>query len=509
MYKVFIFCLSVKCVLSANILYVSPIPSPSHHIWNRALALGLVNKGHSVTLIGPDKDKVHPKNYSHIYMEGIYEELDDSFDINEMGTYSPAQMMLEFESWSLFSCEKALKTQGLQKLLGYPADSFDLIIFDVTTGSCFYPLIQKFNYPPSIAVTAFLLPTYVAHNFGNHLYPSYIPWYGLQYTSEMSFVERVWNFIFTYADVVRRKISLYQKEHSMAKEIFGENIPSMEELERHISLVLANTDPILDFPQPVPPNIIPVGGLHTRKSKDLPQDILTVLDNAKHGIIVFSLGSNLRSDKLNKQTQNALLEAFSKIQETVIWKFESDIENLPKNVIVRKWLPQNDILGHPNVKLFIGHGGALSTQEALYHGVPMICVPFIVDQHINTRIIVNKNLGIHLDFKKITAGYVLQLLREVLDNPKYTENMKKISNIFRDRLETPLERGVFWVEYVLRHGGAQFLTTPARDFSYFKACSLDVIAFLFAIATVIVIIVCKMFALIMKACSSKKKIKVN
>ncbi|XP_044263388.1 UDP-glycosyltransferase UGT5-like [Tribolium madens] len=509
MYKVLIFCFTVKCVLSANILFVSPIPSPSHHIWNRALALGLVNKGYNVTLIGPDKDKVQPKNYSHIYIEGLYEELYESFDINEMSTYNPAKMMSEFEEWCIFACEKSLHSQGLKKLLSYPQDFFELIIFDVTSGPCLYPLMQKFNYPPSIAVTAFLLPTFVSHNFGNQLYPSYIPWYGLQYTTHMTFTERVWNFLFTYADIIRRKLSLYRKEHNIAKEIFGENIPSMEEFERRISLVLANTDPILNHPQPVAPNIIPVGGLHTRKSKDLPQDIQTILDNAKHGVIVFSLGTNVRSDKLNKPTQKALLDAFSKIQETVIWKFESEIENLPKNVIVRKWLPQNDILGHPNVKLFIGHGGALSTQEAIYHGVPMICIPFIVDQHINTKLIVNKKLGIYLDFKKITSGYVLQLIREILDKPIYIENMKKASNTFQDRLETPLERGIFWVEYVLRHGGADFLATPARDFSYFKASSLDVITFLFTTAFVVVIIFYKMLALIIKICSSKKKVKVN
>lgn len=70
-----------------------------------------------------------------------------------------------------------------------------------------------------------------------------------------------------------------------------------------------------------------------------------VVDNAKNGIIVFSLGTNVRSDKLDQKTREALLDAFGKLKETVFWKFESDIEGLPKNVIVRKFLPQNDMLG--------------------------------------------------------------------------------------------------------------------------------------------------------------------
>ncbi|XP_044263387.1 UDP-glycosyltransferase UGT5-like isoform X2 [Tribolium madens] len=426
-----------------------------------------------------------------------------------MAAYSPTRMLIQFEDWCTYSCDIVLKSKGLKILLSYPPDSFDLIIFDVTMGSCLYPLIHKFNYPPSIAATAFPLPTYVAHTFGNQLQPSYIPWYGLPYTTDMSFTERVWNFLFTYADVIKRHVSLYKKEHNLAKAVFGENIPPMDELERHISLVLTNTDPILNYPQPIAPNFIPVGGLHTRRSENLPQDIQTILDNAKHGVVVFSLGTNVRSDKLDKRTQKALLEAFSKIQQTVIWKFESEIDNLPKNVIVRKWLPQNDVIGHPNVKLFIGHGGALSTQEAIYHGVPMICIPFVVDQRINSKLIVKKKLGVDLDFKQITAGYVLQKIREVLDNPMYSENMKKSSNTFKDRLETPLERGIFWVEYVLRHGGAEFLSTPARDFSYFKASSLDVITFLFVITFVTTIIFYRIVTFIVKTCAKKKKAKVE
>lgn len=62
-------------------------------------------------------------------------------------------------------------------------------------------------------------------------------------------------------------------------------------------------------------------------------------------MIVFSLGSNVRSDKLDASLQEALFQAFRKLSQTVIWKFESDVKDIPKNVILRKWLPQNDILG--------------------------------------------------------------------------------------------------------------------------------------------------------------------
>lgn len=39
------------------------------------------------------------------------------------------------------------------------------------------------------------------------------------------------------------------------------------------------------------------------------------------------------------------------------------------NVVLRKWLPQNDVLGHRHVKL-------LSILESVWYGVPMLGVPY-------------------------------------------------------------------------------------------------------------------------------------
>ena len=44
----------------------------------------------------------------------------------------------------------------------------------------------------------------------------------------------------------------------------------------------------------------------------------------------------------------------------ILWKWDEDnIADLPKNVMIKKWVPQQDILAHPNLKLFVTHGGLL------------------------------------------------------------------------------------------------------------------------------------------------------
>ena len=54
-----------------------------------------------------------------------------------------------------------------------------------------------------------------------------------------------------------------------------------------------------------------------------------------------------------------------------IWKHSKKHEvftTLPKNILVEEWVPQNDLLAHPKVVLFITHGGNNGQYEALYHG---------------------------------------------------------------------------------------------------------------------------------------------
>jgi len=47
---------------------------------------------------------------------------------------------------------------------------------------------------------------------------------------------------------------------------------------------------------------------------------------------------------LPERTKKALLDALAQIPQRVLWKYEDEIENLPNNVLIKKWLPQHEIL---------------------------------------------------------------------------------------------------------------------------------------------------------------------
>lgn len=73
------------------------------------------------------------------------------------------------------------------------------------------------------------------------------------------------------------------------------------------------------------------------------------MDESVRGVVYFSMGSVVKSSKMPPEIVSLFLSEFSKIEQTVLWKWELDeVPQLPKNVIIRKWFPQNDILGLKN-----------------------------------------------------------------------------------------------------------------------------------------------------------------
>lgn len=63
-------------------------------------------------------------------------------------------------------------------------------------------------------------------------------------------------------------------------------------------------------------------------------------------------------------------DVFLRLKRQMLWKWESEaMQDLLKNVKLSKRLPQQDLLGHKDITMFISHCGGGSTEEAIYHGV--------------------------------------------------------------------------------------------------------------------------------------------
>lgn len=101
-----------------------------------------------------------------------------------------------------------------------------------------------------------------------------------------------------------------------------------------------------------------------------------------------------------------------------------------------------------------------------------------------------------VDFHTITREIIKEKLEKILEGPKYYLNAKKLSVRFRDQKETPLERAIWWTEWILRNPDGENLKSPVLRLGFIAANSYDIIAIISI--TLFVILV-----LIIKTCISK------
>ncbi|KAJ0703762.1 putative soyasaponin III rhamnosyltransferase [Helianthus annuus] len=110
-----------------------------------------------------------------------------------------------------------------------------------------------------------------------------------------------------------------------------------------------------------------------------------------------------------------------------------------RGVVWTSWVPQLQVLSHESVGGFLTHCGWGSIVEGLMFGHPLIMLPFLVDQGLNARILVDKQVGIEVPRNEedgsFTKESVARSLKSVVvkDQGKiYKANAMELSQIFSD-----------------------------------------------------------------------------
>lgn len=242
-----------------------------------------------------------------------------------------------------------------------------------------------------------------------------------------------------------------------------------------------------------------------------------IADTANSSLILFSLGTNIRSNMLGPERLTIILETFRSLpQYTFLWKFESTASKLPvpipENVQIRSWLPQTEILAHPNTILFITHSGYLSNFESAWFGVPLLGMPIFADQFSNIDRCVQKGVGKKMFFSDLTQDKFMSLILELSETASYKVASIKLAQNLHDQKESPLERAVWWVEWMLRNPKADHLKSPMIESNVFAQHSIDIISFIVLMAASLLLIFIKITLIVWKCLFHRnvnKKIKQN
>ncbi|XP_043304410.1 UDP-glucuronosyltransferase 2A2 isoform X1 [Cervus canadensis] len=318
---------------------------------------------------------------------------------------------------------------------------------------------------------------------------SYVPAALSELTDQMTFGERLKNTLsYPLQDYIFQ--SYWGEWNSYYSKVLGRPTTLCETMGKaEIWLIRTYWD--FEFPRPYLPNFEFVGGLHCKPAKPLPKEMEEfVQSSGEDGIVVFSLGSMVKN--LTEEKANRIASALAQIPQKVLWRYKGKKPaTLGANTRLYDWIPQNDLLGHPKAKAFITHGGTNGIYEAIYHGVPMVGVPMFADQPDNIAHMKAKGAAVEVNINTMTSADLLSALRTVINEPSYKENAMRLKRIHHDQPVKPLDRAVFWIEFVMRHKGAKHLRPAAHDLTWFQYHSLDVIGFLLACVATAVFLVTK------------------
>ncbi|XP_050298923.1 UDP-glycosyltransferase UGT5-like [Anthonomus grandis grandis] len=504
--KVLSICLLlVYHVHSYKILGLFPMGSTSHQILATKLMEGLAEAGHEVTMVSPYPTKNVPKHwkYRDIVLDGVGEKFEEYLENMNLFEMEKANAIVIMRQMSNMMSEMINNTINHPKMIKLTKsnEQFDALIIEQFHQDGLKAYASIFNCHQILLSSVGPNP-WVNPTVGNPQPVSYVPHiFSGDFSKNLSFWNRSKNLAFYLLDYFMRTFFTNPHQDNFIKQICSD-CPSVSELYTNASLVLLNSHTSIYQAVPLVPNMVEIGGYFIDSPKPLPKDLQEFMDNAKDGVVYFSMGSNLKSKDLPEATKSGILKVLGKLKQRVIWKFEEDLPNKPANVLIKKWCPQADILAHPKMKLFITHGGLLSTTETIYHGVPILAIPVFGDQPTNAARAEEGGYALKFHYHDFTIEKFESYLNELLNNPKYSQEVKKRSKIYHDRTMKPREAAVYWVEYVIRHNGAPHLRVAGRNLVWYKYFMVDVFAALLVVFGSLVY-VAKL--VVKKACCRSKK----
>ena len=334
-----------------------------------------------------------------------------------------------------------------------------------------------------------------------------------KFVEPMTFAQRLVNTI-TEASFTFFWFWIASKELWYVKQRFPNRLPDQYDIydTERTMLSLVNSHPATHGPWPKYKNTIEIGGIHCKPGKKLPKDLETYLDSHPAGVVLVSFGSAFSSSHMSSEQLLIFQDSFRELGFPILWKWDSeDLTGMPDNVLVKKWLPQNDILAHPNLRVFVTHGGLLSTQEALFHGVPLVGFPLANDQQANMMRAEENGFAIRLDLQTMSKELLTSAVKRAFADPEMKESMARMHKVFTDHSltgMTPLEHGVLAINYVMKNEGIKFLK-PHKDLltlANYQVHGYDILALSILAMCLIFIFAWKCLVLCHgKCCGSRKE----
>ena len=504
------------CVTHVATVKVVVIPQNinSHIIYHGRLARTLADEGHTVGFLLQSNAKI-PAVIKDSSVQLVRYQVES--DVPFTSTESMSQMMVNaaledslikriqimaemkekmMPHWDR-DCEALLSDEEIHNHM--TQTEYDIAIVDNAAFKCHIALPYRLKIP--VIMYGVLSWEWT---FRVPALPSFVPSQLTSFSDQMSFVQRLQNtLVYLFVHVMLVVLNKDIMPHTDPPELV------MDVLTKGV-FYFALDDLSIAYPRPLMPNTMYIGDLIPQPGESLPYDIATFVDSAEHGVVVVSFGSFF--DFIPPNIAEKFCIAFKRIPQKVIWKLNNrDLCDAdPGKVLLSNWLPQNDLLSHENIKLFISHCGINSVLESIYHSTPIIGFPLSIDQPFNADRLQHRALGYRMRIKDFTSDELIERISDISHNKTIRENVARASQVMRHKPETPQKRVSYWVQHLVDHGD-EHLRTNGFKLNMFQFYCLDVILALLAMIILIVIIIfvclrCACKCLRYCCCSKKAKL---
>ena len=363
--------------LICNILNFQVWPAEwSHWINMKKIIEQLHSRGHNITVIRPStySDFILPADEYTLtdlpvpeYKPGFHlTHLQHILDIFKLGEnpspwYKKAYNMVQFWMTHIthryFTCKKMM--QNTELLEEFLLEDFDVLIADpcVICGE----LIATYLDIPFVHNVRILPGDMQQQVAGAPLPVAYVPLINTVMTDKMSFFQRLTNTVNYIFQTAFTKLGLYFYADPIIRDHMKGIVPdgtTILDIQRKAALWLIRLDFSFEFPRPLMPHTKYIGGFHCSPSNisKLSPELTKFLDSADEGVIVFSMGSMV--DRMSLKKSEIIARALADVDAgyKIVWRYNGEKpRNLGKNTLLQPWLPQNDLLGHPKIKLFMTH----------------------------------------------------------------------------------------------------------------------------------------------------------
>lgn len=124
---------------------------------------------------------------------------------------------------------------------------------------------------PFIGIASMDCPQRIHAQIGNAMHPVFYPDHFLSFSFPLDFPQRIISTLLTWSNWYLQYWIQYPKQTEIARKHFGKDLRNLQEIEKDISLLILNMNPVIQRTRPTGMNTIFIGGgLHIEKPKSLP-----------------------------------------------------------------------------------------------------------------------------------------------------------------------------------------------------------------------------------------------